>query len=179
MSVVDTVKNALPSLPSVSFPTLPNLPISAELQADAKKLPYAAVGAGDLAVARVRAEVPTIPATVQAQVSKAQTFAATLPAKAQSQAKLQVALAKALPALVEAKVSKPLQARRLRAHGIFSELTSRGEKVVAGIRKQPATLVAEKSVAQTVRSAKATTTSAKKATKATAKAVSKAADSIG
>jgi hypothetical protein len=178
MSVVDTVKGALPSV------TLPSLPMpSAELQADAKKVPFAALGAGDLVIEKAREELPSIPATVQAKLTEATAFAATLPAKAQARAKAQVVLVKALPVLVrstvEEKVTKPLTEQRAKFAGKLDELATRGEKVVAEIRKSPSTTAAEKAAAQTVRSAKATTTSAKKAVKATTKAVEDAVETIG
>jgi hypothetical protein len=197
MSVVETVKNALPSvsLPSVS---LPELPVQ-----EARKPLYAVLGAGDLAVEQARGQVkelqatlPTLPKAAQAKVADYQAkvtgYVASVPAQLQQlrgqvstdslKAKVSVktmSLKTVVPVKTTATVKTKVGDLTGKAGALYSELAVRGEKLVTTIRKQPATQAAEKAARQTVRSAKATSTSAKKAVSATAAAVEAASQKIG
>ena len=181
MSVIDTVKNALPAvkLPEVKLPEV-KLP---ELPATATKPAHAVVGAGDLAVEQAREQLkslqavtatfPELPKKAQARASEAQSkvveYVTTVPAKLQE--------LKGKATVAELKTVATGYADK--ATALYNELAARGEKVVATIRKQPATQAASKAGKQAVRSAKGATTSAKKAVKATAEAVETAAETIG
>jgi len=172
MSVIDTVKNALPAvkLPEVKLPEVPE---------NATKPAYAVLGAGDLAVEQAKGQVkvlqetlPTLPKKAQAKATEAQTklttYVASVPAQlGELKGKLTVA---ELKTLVTGYADK--------ATAVYGELAARGEKVVATVRKQPATQGAKAANKQAVRSAKGTATSTKKAVKATAEAVEAAVESI-
>jgi heparin binding hemagglutinin HbhA len=182
MSVIDTVKNALPAvkLPEVKLPEVKLPELAAGLPTSATKSAHAVVGAGDLAVEQAREQLkslqtslPTLPKKAQARATEAQTkvveYVTTVPAKlAELKGKANVAELKTVASGYADK-----------ATALYNELAARGEKVVATIRKQPATKAAEKAGKQAVRSAKGTATSAKKAVKATTEAVADAADTIG
>jgi hypothetical protein len=160
MSVVDTVKGAIPTvkLPEIKLPEikLPELKVpTVEIPTAVEKPVYAVVGAGDLAVERATAQVekaqaqakaaPGLPAQVQAKLTELST-------KAQAQAKALPELLKALPASVKAtldtKVSKPLAVRQDKAEAFYGTLATRGEKVVTGLTKKPATKPAVKPAAK-------------------------------
>jgi len=111
---------------------------------------YVVAGAGDLAVKTVR-QVPAKLSTVRIErkdvekaVSTLQAETAALPAKAQT-------------AAVEAAVEVAD-----RADAVYTELLTRGRKVVGRIRRQQATKDLKKDAATTVRRTKAATTTAKK-----------------
>ena len=111
---------------------------------------YVVAGAGDLAVKTVR-QVPAKLSTVRIErkdvekaVSTLQAETAALPAKAQT-------------AAVEAVVEVAD-----RADAVYTELLTRGRKVVGRIRRQQATQDLKRDAATTVRRTKAATTTAKK-----------------
>ena len=111
---------------------------------------YVVAGAGDLAVKTAR-QVPARLSTVRIErkdvekaVSTLQAETAALPAKAQT-------------AAVEAAVEVAD-----RADAVYTELLTRGRKVVGRIRRQQATQDLTKDAATTVRGTRAATTTAKK-----------------
>jgi hypothetical protein len=115
MSVVDTVKGALPTV---------KLPES--------KVPFAVLGAGDLAFQRAKTELPSIPASVLARIEDARR---SLPGKAQAQVEAQVEVVKGLPALV----AKAAGERRQAFHDQLETWVARGEMVVAARSNRPVT----------------------------------------
>lgn len=132
--------------------------------AESTKPLYALVGANDLAVEKLRARATDIRTEVPVRVGKLQERVTALP-KEYKTIPTQV---KTYAETVTDKVTK-----------LYGELTGRGEKVVAQIRRSPATKNAAAKNKQASRSTKAAKTSVSKAVKADATAVSDAAGSIG
>ena len=145
--------------------------VTAPTQAEATKPLYAYVGALDLAVERAKALPTTVPADFAKLQEQVKSLPGTLPAQVQAQVKALPTAVLTLPATV-----KTLQGKSIEFYG---ELATRGEKVVAAIRKQPSTELVTKAATATVRNAKATAKSASKTLKATETAVEDASAQIG
>ena len=119
---------------------------------------YVVAGAGDLAVKTVR-QVPAKLSIVRIERKDVEKAVSTLRAET-------VALpAKAQTAAVEAAVEVADQ-----ADAVYTELLTRGRKVVGRIRRQQATKDLKRDAATTVRRTKAATTTAKKGAADTTKA---------
>jgi heparin binding hemagglutinin HbhA len=116
---------------------------------------YVVAGAGDLAVKTVR-QVPAKLSTVRIERKDVEKAVSTL------QAETSALPAKAQTAAVEAVVEVAD-----RADAVYTELLTRGRKVVGRIRRQQATQDLKKDAATTVRRTKAATTTAKKSAAAT------------
>jgi hypothetical protein len=111
---------------------------------------YVVAGAGDLAVKTVR-QVPAKLSTVRIERKDVEKAVATL------QAETAALPAKAQTVAVEAAVEVAD-----RADAVYTELLTRGRKVVGRIRRQQATQDLKRDAATTVRRTKAATTTAKK-----------------
>lgn len=138
--------------------TLKNLPTFDA--AEAKKPLFAYVGVADLAIEKAK----ELPADVTAEVKKVQALLADMPAQV-----------KELRGTVEAKVNE----NNKRASDFYAKLSKRGERLVAQIRRQPATEAAIAEGKDAVRKAEAAATAAKKSVKAGEKAVQGAARKLG
>jgi len=148
---------------------------------------YAAVGAGEAAVAELRKVAAELQKQAAVRREQAQKRAQDLPARARN-VDVESIGQTVRASLVEAQH---------RAGEVYVELAERGEKLVGSIRGQQATQQLEAQAGQTVRSGKATvttakrgaertktsakgtTTSAKKTVDAAAKAASDAGGKIG
>jgi len=142
--------------------TLKNLPT---FDADQAKKPlFAYVGVADLAIERAK-EIPAELTELNKTVStKVQALVAEVPAQVQ-----------ALPVTVRTNVEKASE----KATDLYTKLTIRGERLVAQIRRQPATEAAIAEGKEAVRKAEAAATAARKSVKAGEKAVEGAAAKIG
>ena len=145
--------------------TLKNLPTFDA--AEAKKPLFAYVGVADLAIEKAK----ELPADVTAEVKKVQALLADVPA----QVKSLPAQVKELRGTVEAKVNE----NNKKATALYAKLSKRGERLVAQIRRQPATEAAIAEGKDAVRKAEAAATAAKKSVKAGEKAVAGAARKLG
>ena len=132
--------------------------------ADSTKPLYAFVGAQDLAVEKLRARATEFRSEAKTRSTKLQKRVSALP----KEYKTLPTQVKSYAETVSGKATK-----------LFDELTGRGEKVVAQIRRSPATRNAAAKNKQAARSTKATKTSATKAAKADVSAVSNAASHVG
>ena len=119
---------------------------------------YVVAGAGDLAVKTVR-QVPARLSTMRIERKDLQKAVATV------QAETAALPAKAQTAAVEAAVGAAD-----RADAVYSELLTRGRKVVGRIRRQRSTQDLKRDAATTVRRTKAASTTAKKGAADTASA---------
>jgi valyl-tRNA synthetase len=131
---------------------------------------YAAVGAGDLVVERIRA------AQVEGKNMRSQV--STFPTKAQAVAteRLNAVVSdiralpeqvRTLPLATQARVQAGVAAALGQASETYGGLAKRGERLVSRIRRQESTLGAVDAAKTTTSRAKATTTTAKKAAKET------------
>jgi hypothetical protein len=128
--------------------------------AESTKPFYAWVGANDLAVEKLLARGTKLQERLVALPKEYKTFPSTV---------------KTLPTTVKTYAETVSD----KATKLYGELTGRGEKVVAQIRRSPATKDAAAKNKQAVRSAKSTKTSATKAVKADVEAVADAASHVG
>ena len=119
---------------------------------------YVVAGAGDLAVKTVR-QVPARLSTMRIERKDLQTAVATV------QAETSARPAKAQTVAVEAAVGAAD-----RADAVYSELLTRGRKVVGRIRRQRSTQDLKRDAATTVRRTRAASTTAKKGAGDTASA---------
>jgi heparin binding hemagglutinin HbhA len=155
---------------------------------------YAAVGAGEFAVAELRKGA----AELSAQAAALQKQAAALSEEASKRAQTLPDRARGVDVeQIRELVRSSLVEAQHKVGEAYVELAERGEKLVGSIRRQQATQQLEAQAGQTARStkatvtsakkgaertktsAKATTTSAKKTADAAGKAASDAADKIG
>jgi thymidylate synthase len=132
--------------------------------AESTKPLYAFVGANDLAVEKLRERGSKFRSEAKVRSTKLQKRVSSLP----KEYKTLPTQVKSYTGTVTDKVTK-----------LFDELTGRGEKVVAQIRRSPATKNAAAKNKQVARSTKATKTSATKAAKADVTAVTDAASHVG
>jgi len=128
---------------------------------------YAIAGSGDLAVEKLRESLTK----VQTRGNKLQERIVALPQEYKNLPET----AKTLPT----KVKTYADTFTGKATEVYGDLSERGEKLVAQIRRRPATKKAGAQNKQAVRSAKGSKTSATKAVKATAEATTEAASQIG
>jgi F0F1-type ATP synthase membrane subunit b/b' len=153
--------------------TLKNLPTFDAAQA--KKPLFAYVGVADLAIERAK-EIPADLSVATTNVTKkAQALLADVPAQVT-----------ALPVTVRTNVEKATVKARTnvekateKATATYTKLTTRGERLVKAIRRQPATEAAIAEGKAAVRKAEAASTAAKKSVKAGEQAVEDAAAKIG
>ena len=152
--------------------TLKNLPTFDV--AGASKPLYAVVGVADLAIEQAK----DVPADLTAQVAKVQARLADVPAQVKTlpaQVKTLRAQVKTLRSDVESRVEKANK----KVTDLYTELTSRGKKLVTQIRRQPATQASITEGKEAVKKAEAAATAVKKSVKAGEKAVGGAAGKIG
>ncbi len=142
--------------------TLQNLPVFDA--AEAKKPLFAFVGVADLAIEQAK----EVPADVTAEARKVQELLA-------STSKQVPVAVKALPGNVKSQ----LDSAGDRAVRTYGRLARRGERLVARIRRQPATQAAVAEGKDALRKAEATATSARRFAEAGEKAVEGAASKIG
>jgi heparin binding hemagglutinin HbhA len=131
---------------------------------------YAVVGAGDLAVEKLRevsrevhvpkTDVKTVRDQLQSQVE-------SQVKNVQAQAKTAQAQVRTAPAKTQAAVTEALNEALAQANTVYDDLAARGKSLVTRIRRQQATQDLEAAVDNTVSQAKATKTTAKKAAKST------------
>ncbi|MCW2571355.1 MAG: hypothetical protein JWO88_1413 [Frankiales bacterium] len=153
--------------------TLKNLPTFDAAQA--KKPLFAYVGVADLAIERAK-EIPADLSVATTNVTKkAQALLADVPAQVT-----------ALPVTVRTNVEKATVKARTnvekateKATATYTKLTTRGERLVKAIRRQPATEAAIAEGKAAVRKAEAASTAAKKSVKAGEQAIEDAAAKIG
>ncbi|RLV47661.1 hypothetical protein D9V37_15990 [Nocardioides mangrovicus] len=186
------------------MPKTPTLPKVTVPKVSVPKPVYAVAGATDLAVELARGYVTEAQGQVQGRVSKVQKSVRSTDLEPKAlQARARAAVtgrvegltkdAKAIPGKVEAYVNDAVSD----LGETYGELASRGEKLVARIRRQQSTqdavaatktatsrakatrTTAKKSATATKRTAKATGTAAKKAAAKTAAAVEDAAQKVG
>jgi len=142
--------------------TLQNLPVFDA--AEAKKPLFAFVRVADLAIEQAK----EVPADVTAEARKVQELLA-------STSKQVPVAVKALPGNVKSQ----LDSAGDRAVRTYGRLARRGERLVARIRRQPATQAAVAEGKDALRKAEATATSARRFAEAGEKAVEGAASKIG
>jgi phage-related minor tail protein len=176
---MSTLTDKLPKLPTVKLPEvklpeikLPDVKIDLD---EAKKPAFAAVGVVDVTVEQVK----DLPATVTVEAKKVQEkLQAQFEARTASfntQLKALPTQVKGLRTELEGRVSKA----QTQATSFYGDLAVRGEKLVAQIRRQPATETALAEGKAAVKKAQSATASAKKATKAAGTAAEDAAAKIG
>ena len=159
--------------------TLKNLPTFDV--AGASKPLYAVVGVADLAIEQAK----DVPADLTAQVAKVQARLADVPAQVKTlpaQVKTLPAQVKTLRAQVKtlrSDVESRVEKANKKVTDLYTELTSRGKKLVTQIRRQPATQASITEGKEAVKKAEAAATAVKKAVKAGEKAVAGAAGKIG
>ncbi len=174
---MSTLTDKLPKIPTDKLPNLTVKLPALDLD-EAKKPALAAVGVVDAAVEQVK----DLPAEARKVQEKLQSRFEARSATFNSSLKTVPAQLKALPTQVkglrtelEGRVSKA----QTKATSFYGDLAVRGEKLVAQIRRQPASETALAEGKAAVKKAQSATASAKKATKAAGTAVEDAATKIG
>lgn len=172
---MSTLTDKLPKLPTVKLPEvklpeikLPDVKIDLD---EAKKPAFAAVGVVDVTVEQVK-DFPGEAKKVQEKL-QAQFEART--ASFNTQLKALPTQVKGLRTELQGRVAKA----QTEATSFYGDLAVRGEKLVAQIRRQPATETALAEGKAAVKKAQSATASAKKATKAAGTAAEDAAAKIG
>jgi F0F1-type ATP synthase membrane subunit b/b' len=164
--------------------TLKNLPTFDAAQA--KKPLFAYVGVADLAIERAK-EIPADLSVATTNVTKkAQALLADVPAQVTAlpvtvRTNVEKATVKARTNVEKATVKARTNVEKAteKATATYTKLTTRGERLVKAIRRQPATEAAIAEGKAAVRKAEAASTAAKKSVKAGEQAVEDAAAKIG
>jgi hypothetical protein len=178
MSITATLNEQLAKLPTDKLPKLPAVKLPEvklpEVKIDldeAKKPAFAAVGVVDVTVEQVK----DLPAEAKKAQAKLQAQFEARTATLNTQIKGLPAQVKGFRTELEGRVAKA----QTQATSFYGELATRGEKLVAQIRRQPASEAAVAEGKAAVKKAQSAAASAKKATKAAGTAVEDAAEKIG
>jgi hypothetical protein len=175
---MSTLTDKLPKLPAVKLPEVD--------LAEVKKPAFAAAGVVDLTVEQVK-ELPaqakkayaSTTADLTARIEAVRTESAAqlkaVPAQLKTLPTEATTRALALRSEVEARVAKA----QTEATAYYAKLTTRGEKLVGQIRRQPATEAAIAEGKAAVKKAEQAAGSARKSAKSTEKAVEGAAAKLG
>ena len=172
---MSTLTDKLPKLPTVKLPEvklpeikLPDVKIDLD---EAKKPAFAAVGVVDVTVEQVK----DFPAEAKKVQEKLQASSRPAPLPSTPSSRRSRPRSRACAPSCEGRVAKA----QTEATSFYGDLAVRGEKLVAQIRRQPATETALAEGKAAVKKAQSATASAKKATKAAGTAAEDAAAKIG